>query len=302
MNRDDLVDELLDRKRVMVTDWARFRTEQVPRMTRVYVGRMAYTDVSDPMHPVRYVDAADWPYSPHELAGIYLRRVVQLSGARQAWATRGELRHLACPHPLHWVGTKVEGDLAYVDLRRAYWSLYTRLGRLDRPIVVRHDEVVVGDGMIPLVDAGMWRDTSLGRNAVVGITRATRFTELHRGQPVSREGPSRVTSPRLWRLLALILHSVALDLVERFGAVCVHTDGYILPAHYVRPAMAHLRATWGLDSRVKGRGEGVVTGIGSYSIGDYRSVALRAPLPALSNLLEVSRGQRASLARLLVDG
>jgi hypothetical protein len=299
MNRDDLIDELLDRRRVLVTDWRQFRAEHLPRMTRVLIGRMAYTDVSDPAHSVRYIDVESWPYSPHELASVYLRRCVAASRARQAWASGAELGHLRIPHPLYWHGGEVRGDLVYLDLRRAYWSIYSRVGRLDAPLIVRPDSVSIGRGMIALPDADMWRSTPLGRDAVVGIARATRFMELHRGEPTIREGPSRVTAPRLWRLLALVLHGVAAEMVA-LGAVCVHTDGYILPATCLPAARACVRS-WGLEARVKGRGEGVVTGIGSYTVGGFASARLGPPRPAISNLLDLSPGQRASLAQLLVD-
>ena len=303
MTRDDLLDRLLDtsrRKRVMVTDWVRFRAEHLPRMTRVLVGRMSYTDLSHPEVPVRYVWMETWPYSPHELAGVYVREMVRASPARQAWASAKELRHLSIPHPLYWCGVRTEGNLAYLDLRRAYWSLWSTIASLDRPVLVRPDDVIVGRGRIPLTDAGMWRDTRLGRDAVVGIARATRFTEMHRGTLVRRTSPSRVTAPRLWLLMAMILHAVARDMVS-LGALAVHTDGYILPAEQVDQARRLLRDDWALDSKIKGKGLGVVSGIGSYEIGGARSAHVRPDSgPPICNLLDVSPGQRNGLRRILL--
>ena len=99
MTRDDLLDRLLDtskRKRVMVTDWVRFRAEHLPRMTRVLVGRMSYTDLSHPEVPVRYVWMETWPYSPHELAGVYVREMVRAS---HAWRGRRRKSCGTCPSP-----------------------------------------------------------------------------------------------------------------------------------------------------------------------------------------------------------
>lgn len=303
MTHDDLLDRLLDtskRRRVMVTDWVQFRTEYLPRMTRVLVGRMSYTDVSRPELPVRYVWVDTWPYSPHELAGIYVREMVKASPARQAWASARELRDLAIPHPLYWCGVRTEGTLAYLDLTKAYWSLWSTIGSLDRPVVVRPDDVIVGRGRIPLTDAEMWRETSLGRDAVVGIARATRFTESRRGTLTHRTSPSRVTSPRLWLLMAMILHAVARDMVA-MGALAIHTDGYVLPAETVESARTLLATDWGLAAKVKGRGPGVVSGIGSYDIAGYASAKVRPDAaPAISNLLDVSSGQRDGLRRILV--
>lgn len=293
---DDLTDRLLDRQRVMVTDWPMFQTKVLPKIERAIVGRVGYTDVSGP-ESVRYVDCEQWPYSTHELIPLYLRRCLEAAGRRTLSYTRNELAALDLRAPMHFI-RPVEGTLAYVDLRRAYHTIYSRIGVLDAPVVVTPDDVRLLPGWVDLIEPEVWAPHALARNALVGITRSRRRTEMRYGEVVRLSGISRLTSPRLWRLIALVLSGVAADMIEGYGAVYVHTDGYVVPADRAEAAVSHIRDVWHLDARVKAHGQGSVTGLGAWHIGGEGTVP-HGQGRRVQRIEPTTPGQRAGLRRIL---
>jgi hypothetical protein len=68
------------------------------------------------------------------------------------------------------------------------------------------------------------------------------------------------------------LHAIAHEVVERWGAVYVHTDGYIVP-HNVAPYLAAwLGEVWGLEARIDAIGDANIRGVGIYAVGAKASI------------------------------
>jgi hypothetical protein len=115
--------------------------------------------------------------------------------------------------------------MAYVDLRAAYYVLYTRwwgleywpLRYLTAPrTVIRWDEELSGN--------------KLARNALYGLLRGTRKVAYTKAGVFSHPAHQYVY-PQVALAVLHTLHAIAHEVVGRWGAIYVHTDGYIVPAN-----------------------------------------------------------------------
>lgn len=262
--------ELLSRERVMVTDWAAWRDQVRPTLSWAVEGLNRVTELEGQRR--RWIDADLWPFAMRELAGPYLRWLARECGGRTSrLGAGGNLSLLDIPAPLHFAGGLHVGEWAYVDLVRAFWTIY-RTMTYDCMVRVRDDgSVIVGHGGMDLsIRSDLLAGDAIARNAVIGIARIRRGRMIRGGRRVVVDGPGRWTSPGLWAVIASRLHYIARAAVDQFGAIYVATDGYIVPRDRAAALIAWIEGE-GLSARVKVAGDGTVTGVGSWAIGDRRS-------------------------------
>lgn len=165
-------------------------------------------------------------------------------------------------------------DMAYVDVRGAYFTLYTMYWATEyypKRFLGKH-------AVLPLWHPEL-RDNKLARNALWGLARATRISLYTPNGEHHITAPHELSYPQMVLGTTDALHAVAHVAVRQFGAVYVMTDGYIVP-HGVAGLFLDFLASMGLEGRVVEVGDAWVGGVGAYRIGVKASRRVQiAPRP-----------------------
>lgn len=157
----------------------------------------------------------------------------------------------------------VMDDAVYIDLKSAYWSLVSAFGwdvdyMPNRWIKTRS---FCFDFPLP--------ENKMSRNCLVSVGLARKSNMWTGEKMVQIKASNKLINIMLWSFVQDVLNGVADDLVN-LGAVYVHTDGYIVPAHLETVAREKINE-WGLISAVKARGYTVISGVGNYKVGEYET-------------------------------
>lgn len=224
--------------------------------------------------------ALDAPWTCHELARPYLNAIFAEQkatlgmGADRVPFTRAALGFLDLPAPLYVRPSDEVGELAYVDITAAFTAIY-RVLTLDLRYEPDADPPRLGVGRISFLEPEELAAHRGARLSVVGVTRARQTYVLRYGAPLRRPDgclatwkiPNRLLAPDLWGLIAHTLHAIAAEMVERFEARYVHTDGYILAADRAGEALAWLAQRWRVPATVRAAGLGYVRGVSDWAVG-----------------------------------
>jgi len=158
-------------------------------------------------------------------------------------------------------------DMAYVDLRAAYYVLYTRWWGLEywpmrylRPpmTTVPWDEELATN--------------KLARNALYGLLRGTTKVGYAKGGKLIHYPAYQYVYPQLALAVVDTLHAIASQVIRMWRAVYVHTDGYIVPAKLAPHMVVWLKEVWGLEARIDAIGDAHVRGVGIYAVGPKATV------------------------------
>jgi len=157
-------------------------------------------------------------------------------------------------------------NMAYVDLKAAYYVLYTRWWGLEywpqrylsapRAVIRWQDELATN---------------KLARNALYGLLRGTRKV-AYTQKGVFSHPAHQYVYPQVALAVLHTLHAIAHQVVEQWGAVYVHTDGYIVPANAASSLVDWLREVWQLEARVDAIGDAEVRGVGIYAVETKMSI------------------------------
>lgn len=303
MLRDDLVQDVLDRPRRRVPDLSEWVATD-GTSARLIQGTGRYVDVTH-RPAVTVLQRSGYACLEHELARPYLRRLHAaqrpksgMAAKRIPWATEAR-GHLDTNPPLYFAGpsrTGLVGEWAYVDLVRAYPSIY-------EPLTV--DLHFRPDDTIPRLGLGrfewLWqdevRDLKHMHRTIGGTIRATSLNVIDRGRPVVMHDTWRWSpffAPDLWGVICWTLHVIAQMAVSDAGARMVNKDGYVVPIEQEQFLVDMLRE-WGFDARTKARGPGTLWGVTSWQIGRHKTGTTPKGL-AMNTIMDVPR----PMARLLL--
>lgn len=156
-------------------------------------------------------------------------------------------------------------DMAYVDIRGAYYTLYSLYWATEyypRRFLGRYS-------VFPLWSPEL-RENKKARNALWGIARSTRISLYTPKGEHHITAPHNLSYPQMVLGTTDALHTIAHVAVRDMGAVYVMTDGYILPLKYAEVLLDFL-AEMGLQGRLEEVGDAWVGGVGAYRIGAKRS-------------------------------
>lgn len=153
-------------------------------------------------------------------------------------------------------------NMAYVDIRGAYYSLYSIYWATEyypKRFLGRYS-------VFPLWHPEL-RENKLARNALWGIARATRITLYTRDKGLRViVAPHSLSYPQAVLGTTDVLHTIAHYAVHDFGAVYVMTDGYIIPRKNAGAFLNFLREM-GVHGRIEEEGDAWIGGVGVYRIG-----------------------------------
>jgi len=197
-------------------------------------------------------------------------RLLQEIQKGKRWRWKKEQRELLEEHariPQYALPIRMENAL-YVDLRSAYYGIYSRFLFCDylpnRYLKLPH--------ILP--DFRDLESMKAVRNSVFGLMRATKGIQYtyHGAKLVSIRNV--LYHPSLCLLTYDILNAIALEMVEKAGAVYVNTDGYIIP-YEKYPIALEIALRWGFDLKIEAQGEAHVVAVGCYRVGEKISEPYR---------------------------
>jgi hypothetical protein len=229
---------------------------------RHYLLLGATRNAYDRCHKVLLCDRQEAPYPMQALVRPYFNVLSQLQGPPMRPRALRDRHLFDCGPPTYFAG-QAHGELAVVDLTAAYWQIYAPL-TLD----LDYDGLELPrQGRIRFLGAEELGTHKHLRNSLIGAIRAEHRTEVVYGKARKIPVTPRWQRPGLWAVVQDILELVAWDMRLCFGAVHIHTDGYILPSvDLAHDAVDFLRDEWGLDASVRASGDGVVIALGSWRI------------------------------------
>lgn len=170
------------------------------------------------------------------------------------------------------------GDLVYVDLRSAYYSILSHTGCGD--IWPGHFWIHGG------ADLSDCHSSKIVRRIIPTIAKSSEATIFENGTLRRHKLHNKVHNPSPWLECQSVLNAIAAIAVDVFAACYVHTDGYIFrDFHNTAESFRDwLSSELGLESVVKLRGQGYVAGYGHYTIGQHHSHS-----PAMGTCDHISR-------------
>lgn len=157
-------------------------------------------------------------------------------------------------------------DGEYIDLRAAYFQIMSLVGWDVSYAPGRY----LGAGRS--VSDFPFPNNRIARNSMLSSAQIAQFCVLQppNGAPKMSRRMTELTNLQLIAAVSDLLHSVAARAVD-CGAVYVNTDGYIAPDHATAQRIKSMLSDFGLASRVKFSGAGMVHSVGCYEIGELKT-------------------------------
>lgn len=249
--RDISINSGYERFVVPYDEWVLSREPEKYR--QLYMGAVHATNRMDKW---KVIDDVHFPFPGPELSKNYLKMIWDVQETRYSSARycRKEARFFRESPPLYHSGY-VEGRLANVDIFSAYPQIYTRTC-LD--LRFDPDGKVFCPGRIKFLYGEELLASKKVSRAVHGFFTPKAINVLEFGKERNFKQRARYAAPGLMGYIFWTLHAIANDMINKFGAVWVHTDGYIMPDQNADSAVEYLAKEWQIDARIKNRGWGFV--------------------------------------------
>jgi len=273
---------------------ARLASALAPSGHSLQVGTFSVRDLTD-----RTAYVSQWPVTESELVGTYLRRCL---GER---SLPSRARSIETRPALYFAGPlRFYNDLAYIDINACYASIFGPAGLDFRYREKGHNGAV---GRVPFLDTEHFFESKRCRNLLWGNLLSRRNVVAHDGSLfVRRVRTTRLYSPELAQYVLDTVHAVAREAVRDFPVLSWHTDGAVLPGPEARAFQIWLLDRWGLLSREKARGPGIMFSLNCRAIGAHftrQLLAGRARIGRpISTLRPVATERLAQLRQHLLNG
>ena len=196
------------------------------------------------------------------------------------WVGRQETGHrylrtrLAATPAIYFEGPlRYHPDLAYVDIRAFYPSLF---GPMGWDFHYNPKTFQGGTGNFPFEDFEELALCKPVRNMLWGNFTSRRTITTQDGHlTVRRVATTALYRPAVVQATYDIAHAVARDSRANWPLLAWQTDGAILPGALADEFQAWLLTEWGLRSVVKARGPSTLFGLNCRAIGDHHTLQLR---------------------------
>lgn len=202
----------------------------------------------------------DLPQTPTEVSRDYLK-VKYETNHRHTMGQFSAINDHRSP-PLY-IKPGRYSDMAYVDLKAAYWNIMRAVGwDVDYyPGRWLGKQSSVEDFPIP--------NHKVARNSMVSAGLITHQHIWQNGRLRRIKARNQLVNYDIWALAQDVLHSIA-NMALVAGAVYIHTDGYIIPSYMVDRFVEQVDKC-GLVATVKNSGDADVKAIGAYRIGSKKT-------------------------------
>lgn len=229
----------------------------------------------------------DWcgkPVSASSISRLILRDGLKLLGRKRIFWNMKSKPLLDIPQPLYCKPLELGGRLTYVDIRRAYHTIYSRL-----PLDIRFQGLRAYGGRVWFRDfiPPDLCEYPLVRNSLVGCLRQLTQMRIKNGKTNVTPNRNIFLSPEHWGFITHLLHGIA-HCAIRYNARYFNTDGAIFTRDEDAIAYCQQLAEWGFIPHIKAQGTGSIYSVGNYKIGE-ENAGCRNPKPLeFNNLIEPS--------------
>lgn len=272
MSLQDLKDAVA--KRDAERGWSRGMWNLAPPKLADMPGRVFLTPACVTLveRKERWVDPGEtyYPFTAGELAREWLGSILGRAGRERVM--RGSMMAPKSVGPALFFDPPKDrgGEWVMIDVKAAYWTLYSRLP-LDCifGVVNDHDEFLyrAGDLYVPEEDKGWVGAEKALRNAAWGSMLAGRIEWWENGRMHSKPSRSRFEARGLTQAVLAQMNAAAAEARE-LGAVMWLTDAAICRREDAARIGIMLSRRWGLLAMTKAVGSGYLYGLGDYWIGD----------------------------------
>lgn len=278
---DDLAKDLLSKQRVKIPSWHEWmHSPEAAKAKWAMVGSNTIW-VAGKNGGTKYIPESHWPYSETELARPYMQACLDSAGAKSLRWSKDELPLMGLRPPMFF-DKPAQGDLAHVDIRAAFWQIFSRWAFDVNYKPGRYFSV----GKVKFIEAehigNRHRELRL---AVGGVIRARRFVAMRYGTMLHMPSRPGMLAPRLWGATAHTLSHITADAISSFDCRYWHTDGGVFPGDQADRFAAYLMNTWGLESHVHRSERAVLQKFGAYKVGD-KVAGVLADRPVHANHIE----------------
>ena len=220
---------------------------------------------------VKYLAPSSGGIPNSELAREYLRVCLE-AGAKDRKIMRCPStyqKYLKIPATLYYEGGRSRGNYSYVDISQAYWTLH-RTATIDTRFETgQWRRIAMGDA--PYLDTGEVSDYRELRHLIPGCVATGAMQEARYGSIRDCEFKGGLFFPGVIGYGMSVMHAIAREVIDHFGAVMILTDAYIVPQDKGQCLIDFLQERWGVQAVIKDKGPGAVYDQGCYAVGRKRS-------------------------------
>ncbi|MCA1571031.1 MAG: hypothetical protein LC798_12060 [Chloroflexi bacterium] len=268
------------------------RERRFEQYDRLVVGNKT---LSDMVGRTKMIDESAWPVTSTEMARPYIRMIWDEQCARPKTRQSKWMGYKRVPwsretfpmlkiNPPQFFEAPSGGDLTYVDIKAAYFQLYSPASLDLRFNPLRG---VFGQGIIEFLRTDEMAGLKETRNVVTGVMRATARTQYSSGEWKKVPTYNRFLAPELWGYLMHTLHAIAHEARQRFDVRYIATDGFIVPTSEADLLREFLAEDWGLETTVKCSGPGNVRAMGAYTLGGTGSRSRAERGQPMNNIMDL---------------
>jgi hypothetical protein len=225
------------------------------------VGNFSATDTSKKLKYVTQI-----PNTKTEIANAYIKFCTHQAGKKlkPVYNANKERNKSA---PTHYFSGYYEGDLAYVDMWCAYWSILWPTC-IDQEYDPKTQEIVE-DGTIPYLRCDEFAKAKDIRNILHTLYgyRTTRIWDHKKKMIKHRIFASPTYRPYNLSYIYDVMNAIVSEIKEKFTLLQWLTDAAIVPANEAENLMEYLFGHWWIDSKIKYKGHGKSIALNVYEIG-----------------------------------
>lgn len=217
---------------------------------------------------IKYVTQV--PYTLTECAREYIR-ICEFSAGSHLKPTYNKIKDVNRKHPTMYFSGYANGELAYIDLRAAYFQILwpTTIDMQYEPDL----QEIVQEGNIGYVHADQFMKCKKVRQIIHTLYnyRYMKTWDHEKKIVVRRKPPSEIYRPYNMSFIYDMMNAIAQDINANFTLYQWLTDAAIVPYSQAESVREFLFQEWFLDSRLEAFGDGISNQMNMYKVGDKRT-------------------------------
>lgn len=214
----------------------------------------------------KYMPVSTGGVTSSELAREYIKLCLEQAGPTLRSPKR-YYQYLDIPASLYYEGGRHKGKFAYVDISSAYWTIH-KTTTIDMRFTPNK---VVGTGKAQYLYTDEVTNYRGLRHAIPGSLRAGKMQLCRNGKPEAVEFKGNLSYPGIIGYTMSVMHAIAREVIDHFGALMILTDAYIVPQDQGEALTEFLWERWGVVAVVKAAGEGELYELNCYQVGNHQS-------------------------------
>lgn len=213
----------------------------------------------------KYLPPSTGGITNNELAREYLRCCLEAKEGKIAKCPRRNESYLSLPATLYYEGGRKQGSYAYVDISSAYWTIH-KTATID----MRYEP-----GQWVLTGGAPYRDVDEVtayrglRHAIPGSLKISEMQIFRYGEGQDCSFKGKFSYPGIVGYCMHVMHAIAREVIDHFGASMILTDAYIVPQDRAQELVRFLWERWGVGAVIKAQGSGALYGLNVYQVGPH---------------------------------